>query len=91
MKTTKKIFKLILLLALFGIIYSFSFTTYENIKVNIMIKKFKKRADLNSEVLINVTNGGESYYRRYLEVPRETSKELNDQKKMYLMILKKMN
>lgn len=83
MKTTKKIFKLILLLALFGIIYSFSFTTYENIKVNNMIKKFKKRADLNSEVLINVTNGGESYYRRYLEVPRETSKELNDQKNVF--------
>lgn len=76
-KQTKRILKLILLLALGGLVYSFSFTTYENIKVNKVIHDFKKRAITTQVETIELVDPytDESYIRKLWPVPRETSFE----------------
>lgn len=79
MKTFKRILKTIFILAIMGIVYSFFFSVYENIKINNIIKDFKNRASdtpVNEITLRGVNNT--NYLRRYFEVPRETSNELND-------------
>ncbi|MDY0277244.1 MAG: hypothetical protein RBQ97_04085 [Acholeplasma sp.] len=68
----KKSIRITLMIVLFGISYSFFFSTYENIKVNAMISNFKNRATQSSE-LISQSNA--KYYRRYWIVPRETSEQ----------------
>ena len=61
---------------IFGIVYSFFFTTYENIKVSKTIKEFKNRSTFEYEIPLKV--GNVEYYRSYNKVTRETSAELND-------------
>lgn len=81
MKRLKKILKLILLLAVFGLVYSFFFTTYENIKLNKVINDFKDRGELDERREMKVSNF--TYYRDYYIVPRETTDELNDQNNVF--------
>lgn len=83
MRTFKRIIKIILILAMMGIVYSFFFSVYENIKINRIITDFKSRASDEpvSEVEINYQDY--TYTRRYFEVPRETSYELNDKKNVF--------
>lgn len=83
MKIFKKTMNLILIFMIMGIIYSFFFTTYEHFKVNKMINDFKDRAneEFESEELLH--SNGLTYYRRYYEVPRETSAELNDKRNVF--------
>ena len=72
----KKIIRVLLLAALFGITYSLFFTVYENIRVNNVISNFVERAnDTPSEVVeLNLVSRG-TYIRKYFEVPRETLNE----------------
>src|SRR5690554_1475805 len=79
MKKFKRILKTIFILAIMGIVYSFFFSVYENIKINNMIKDFKNRATTTPVKEITLKGVNNVYYiRRYYEVPRETSDELND-------------
>lgn len=74
-KLIKKFVKLLLILALFGIVYSFSFSLYEYIHVEITINNFKKRAGeipIHKEEF-NYSNN--TIERHYYSVPRETSYE----------------
>lgn len=84
MKKFKRILKTIFILAIMGIVYSFFFSVYENLKINNMIKDFKNRATttpVNEITLKGVNNV--NYIRRYYEVPRETSDELNDNNNVF--------
>ena len=73
-KSVKKIFKSILILIIFGIVYSFAFSTYENIKINNMVKNFKNRATNYEEIELKYseTLTNRTHIRRYWVVPRET-------------------
>lgn len=81
MKKTKRIIRLLLLTIFLGIVYSFFFTLYENIKIDKMVKDFKSRSIFEKEIY--VTTNSVSYYKRYSYVPRETSAELNDTKNVF--------
>lgn len=83
MKIFKRVIKILLTLSLMGIVYSFFFTTYEHFKVNKMINDFKSRGDIENAEMIKVYKGGLDYYRRYIEVPRETKNELNDNRNVF--------
>ena len=78
-RKTKRFFKILLLLIIGGIIYSFAFSTYENIKVDQNIKAFKERAKTEDmyEVVLDYSqyNTNKAHIRRYWPVPRETSFE----------------
>lgn len=78
-KKTKRFLKVILILILGGIVYSFAFSTYENIKVNQQLNDFKSRA-IESEMYekeMDYTHlsTNKQHIRRYWPVPRETSHE----------------
>ena len=76
-RKTKRFFKILLLLIIGGIIYSFAFSTYENIKVDQNIKAFKERAKTEDmyEVVLDYSqyNTNKAHIRRCWPVPRETS------------------
>lgn len=81
-KVIKKILNIFFTLAIFGILYSFFFTSYENIKINKMINNFKNRSlifyeNTNLEPVESVvTINNQTIIRRFRIVPRETSQEL---------------
>lgn len=81
MKVFKRILKTIFILAIMGIVYSFFFSVYENTKINKMVKDFKGRGIYSSEIELKAS--GVTYIRRYYEVPRETSHELNDKSNVF--------
>lgn len=87
MKRLKKIIKLLLLIAFLGIVYSFFFSAYENIKINKIVRDFKSRSIFETEELVKVNNF--EYYKRYNYVPRETSKELDDKNNVFYDLEKK--
>lgn len=87
-KKIKRLLRVVLIILLFGAIYSFSFTTYENIKVNKMINDFKKRGDLKTAELIDVSKGGLTYKRRLISVPRETKAEKDDKNNIFYDVKK---
>lgn len=74
-KRTKKIIRIVLLLAIGGIFYSLSFTTYEHIKVNKTLNAFMSKATLVNQYENNVSyhESYEGHITRMYEVPRETS------------------
>ena len=83
MRVFKKILKITFMAIIFGVVYSFFFTTYEHFKVNKMINDFKKRAS-NEYVELEITTiNNYTYIRRYFEVPRVTSNELNDKNNVF--------
>lgn len=81
-RTIRKILKLIVFLLLFGIIYSFGFTTYEYFKVERTIRDFKERATFEYETEVE-TRPGIFQTRRYYAVPRETWYELEDDRNVF--------
>lgn len=84
MYRVKKILRIILLAVLFGIVYSFFFSVYENIKVNNVITTFIARAtDTPTEIKEAYLPNGETYIKKYFEVPRETINE-QDNKNIFL-------
>lgn len=83
MRAFKLIIKIILILAIMGIVYSFFFSVYENIKINKMVSDFKNRAAETPTNETEITFQDYTYLRRYFEVPRETSYELADNKNVF--------
>lgn len=75
----KKLFKFVIIIAIFGVFYSFAFSTYENIKINKMKNDFKDRAITYEEIELNYPQNltDNTHIRRYWSVPRETSEEFD--------------
>src|SRR5690554_1768127 len=81
LRIIKKTFKILFILAIVSIFYSFGYTSYENIKVSQDFKTFKNRAVYEKTVTLN--NGMEDFKRHYYKVSRETSFELNDTRSVF--------
>jgi hypothetical protein len=80
--TIKRTLKLFLILALMGAVYSLGKAANENTRVNKDIEDFKSRAVFVGEFEIEYRLGVYQT-RRYYEVPRETSYEVNDQRSVW--------
>lgn len=80
-KTIKKIVISILLIILFGFIYSMGIATYETIIANKQIKTFKEKAIFEYEETIIYQ--GVTQTRKYYKVSRETSYEINDSRSVF--------
>ncbi|MBE0700423.1 MAG: hypothetical protein IH571_01935 [Acholeplasmataceae bacterium] len=77
-----KSIKFLLLLIVGAAIYTVGLSAYENIKVNQEINAFKARAIFVEEVEFT-QNNSDIQVRRYYEVPRETSYELEDTRTVF--------
>lgn len=78
----KRTLKIFLILALMGAIYSLGKAATENTLVYNEIKDFKRRAEFVAEVEFEY-RAGVFQTRRYYEVSRETSYELNDNRSVW--------
>lgn len=79
---TKRTMKLVLILAVFFIFYSFGIAVVENMHVNREVQAFKDRAVFVKEELF-LYRSGVVQHRKYYEVPRETSYELLDKRPVF--------
>ncbi len=80
--TVGKVLKTLLILILMGMVYSLGIAVAENIQVDRAIEDFKDRSTFVEEVTIEYSLGNYQT-RRYYEVSRETSYELEDTRSVF--------